>query len=122
MSKSLKESQPISYWVWTGLAAGALALSMCVAEVSEDSGGDGPSGAWVAACDAVKARLVSPGSAEFPWSYNSQGAGIEKVGDMYYVSGYVDSQNRMGASIRSQWTCAVQPEGERYRVVSVSVR
>lgn len=63
--------------------------------------------AQICAKEGVKNLLVSPGSADFDeWS---QYLPVEKMADnTYIVNGYVDSQNRMGALIRSNWICRVR--------------
>lgn len=52
----------------------------------------------------ILARLKAPATAKF------SGAAVTKVtssavGDVYTISGSVDSQNGFGALIRSRWTC-----------------
>lgn len=50
---------------------------------------------------AVKARLKSPSTADFPFYDKSQ---IQHLGDcVYHVRSYVDSQNGFGATIRSNF-------------------
>lgn len=52
----------------------------------------------------VKEKLISPHSADFPYSID----GVYKVNDTTYnVSSYVDSQNGFGAMIRSNYSCQI---------------
>lgn len=54
--------------------------------------------------DAIKAQLVSPRSAEFTHSRD----GIDNSGsDEYVLYGAVESQNRMGVWLESDWICGV---------------
>lgn len=48
----------------------------------------------------VEERLVSPRSAKFPWF----ASGVYLGDGEHYVSSYVDSQNRMGAMIRTYYS------------------
>lgn len=59
----------------------------------------------------VEGKLTSPGSAK--WQ-NVTGATIEKAadGERWGVRTYVDSDNAMGASQRTQVVCDVWPESE----------
>jgi len=63
--------------------------------------------------DAVRARLKSPTSADFPWGVRVREVGV----DRYEVSSYVDAQNGFGAKLRTQYTCIVDsPNKETVRV------
>ncbi len=56
---------------------------------------------------AVTRHLVSPASAKFP-DYG-RGISVTKVGnDVFIVNGYVDSQNRLGAMLRADWTVYIK--------------
>ena len=65
-------------------------------------------GAWVAAEGFVEARLVSPGTASFGKLLKGEFQNPEKQVTVlnpgeYMVMGWVDSQNRMGATLRSKF-------------------
>lgn len=57
----------------------------------------------------VRDRLVSPSTAEFPgiFSYDHD-ENVEHLGEQgYIVKGYVDSQNRMGGTVRTHFAAEV---------------
>lgn len=57
----------------------------------------------------VQDHLVSPGSAKFGCPRGEWSACVTKVApSRYRVSGAVDSQNRFGALIRSEWAVTVE--------------
>lgn len=53
----------------------------------------------------VKDGLVSPSTADFDYDRNAAAAIIND--STFYVAGTVDSQNRMGAMIRSNYSCTI---------------
>lgn len=56
----------------------------------------------------VKDRLVSPSTAEFPHVADR----IDYLGDsLYRIVSYVDSQNKMGALVRTTYGATVQYKG-----------
>jgi len=55
---------------------------------------------------AVTDRLVSPGTADFPFGH-SQGV-QEMGGNRYRLQSYVDSKNQLGALLRSTFPCTVE--------------
>ena len=57
--------------------------------------------AKVVAESQVKSLLVSPSTAEFSSLSNTD---ISKITDGWKVSGFVDSQNRFGGTIRTKYT------------------
>ena len=56
----------------------------------------------------VKERLLSPHSADFPWS--GWTVVPDMTGNRFKIESYVDSQNAFGAMIRTQYWCVVQYE------------
>jgi hypothetical protein len=63
--------------------------------------------AYVMAQKYVEQRLVSPGSAKWPWgefTVFDQGNGV------YRVQGYLDAQNRFGALVRIQYVALMRDE------------
>lgn len=66
--------------------------------------------AWVMCQDFIEDRLVSPGSAKYPWGYSDY---TTYLGDgSYRVRAYVDSQNSFGALIRTQFECKITYVGD----------
>lgn len=51
----------------------------------------------------VERKLLSPGSAKFPWLVQGKPKGPNR----WAVSSYVDSQNAMGALIRTHYSCTM---------------
>ena len=60
--------------------------------------------------EAVKQRLRSPSSADFPWSADRI---IKNPNDpdSFVVRGHVDAQNGFGAMIRADWLCQTAYDG-----------
>lgn len=58
--------------------------------------------------DFVKSELISPSTADFPFfDYKTWNLGD----DTYVVKSHVDSQNRLGATIRNYWHCKARYNG-----------
>jgi len=56
--------------------------------------------AWVVAQEFVKAKLVSPGTADFPWGEDRH----DQFNDTtFWIEGHVDSQNGYGAVLRTNF-------------------
>ncbi len=72
---------------------------------------------------AVKKRLRSPATAKFPGTFF--GRGEYKVylmpGGCYRVTSWVDSQNRFGALIRSEWVVDLEKKEDRWEAKEVVV-
>lgn len=95
------------------LIGGALlAVLSAVGVIGYDPAGS----AIVKARDAVKERLVSPGSAKFPVGLSEIAA---RTDDGKFVIAYivVDSQNRFGAMLRSQTLVLLGRVGEAWQVL-----
>lgn len=110
-----------SFWL---VAAIVVAWVLYVSTVSGGGGGSSAEHeaveAYVVCQDFVEDRLVSPSTAEFggPYSrvttHNGEGE--------YTVETYVDSENRFGAMVRTEFTCTVQhTEGASYRLESLDL-
>lgn len=78
--------------------------------------------AYVVAQNFVKQRLVSPATADFPWLGFAEGVASRHIGDCRHrVTGYVDSQNRFGATVRTRFVATVRYNGgERWGAEEVS--
>jgi hypothetical protein len=89
----------------------------------DSSGGGGSDGrdeigAGIMCEQFIEDRLKSPSSADFQNSTQYVTTGI---GDEYTVRGYVDAENSFGASLRSDWTCALRDNGdETWNLVSLT--
>ncbi|MFE5544575.1 hypothetical protein ACFQ71_12235 [Streptomyces sp. NPDC056534] len=93
-------------------AALLLALTAC-------SSGDGKpldESAAIMCEDFVKQRLKSPGTAEFPGVTDSDYAKTTVLSDTkpwkYKVTGVVDSQNGLSATVRSNYECTVSTKDD----------
>lgn len=54
----------------------------------------------------VEAKLVAPGTAE--WAFESHDSQVRQINDtVFIVNSYVDSQNQMGALIRTNYRCDI---------------
>lgn len=94
------------------LAAGALAWTL--REESPQTGDE--AGARDACHTFVERRLKSPGSANYPADNATLSDGA------WTVTGYVDSQNSFGASMRNQYRCvATTSNGDDWTLTSLDV-
>ena len=80
--------------------------------------------AWIMAQNFVKKQLVSPGSADFGGMF--QQSYEDCVTDLgqgrYSVRGWVDSQNKFGAKLRSNFTCTLKYVGnDNWRCESIDI-
>jgi len=124
MPNKLENKQSLSAWkVIVGLALVVAIVGMIATSGNESAKDEAPaveqteesawkvrkSAAYTAAKIFVERRLVSPGSAKFPWfDYN-----VVVIGEReYQVNGYVDSQNKYGALLRSNYVCQVRDNGD----------
>jgi hypothetical protein len=64
--------------------------------------------------DFVKDRLVAPATAEFESS-------VSGLGPEYTVTGTVDAQNALGATVRNDFSCTVRGDGSTWRLSSLTV-
>ena len=75
--------------------------------------------------EAVKEQLLSPKSADFPWSFNEYNITYQGESEdglyMYSVESYVDSENAFGVEIRNDYICmiCVTKDLKQYRAVVV---
>jgi len=78
----------------------------------------GPSsvGARVAAKLFVKDRLKAPSTARFGTL-----TATESYDGSYLVSGYVDSQNSFGAMIRTYFSCTVEYDDGKWKLIRMSI-
>lgn len=98
--------------------AAVAVIVLALAAVACDSAAEREIGACLAVQSRVRAELVSPASADF----DACGRGAEAValGDgAYRVTGRVDSQNRLGATLRSHYSAIARPAAGETWVVEV---
>jgi hypothetical protein len=97
-------------------AVASLALVACLAACGGGAGGE--VGAYKACTRAVGTQLKAPATADFSGFSDS----VTTVdGDLYSVSGSVDSENSFGAMIRSIWTCQVRDTGDNWDLITIKV-
>lgn len=66
--------------------------------------------------DATKAKLKSPSTARFPG-----GERVEQTGKVWRVFGQVDAQNSFGATLRIDYRCVANRDGDGWSVYSIDV-
>ena len=87
-----------------------------LADSLEEAAGD-EAGAVTACRQFVEARLVSPASADFPWGFEA-----DNVGPVWEYLSYVDSENRFGAKLRTNFRCLVEHTGRgEYRLIDLQM-
>lgn len=92
---------------WPWIIGAAVVVIGVASYVTGDASGDA-AGARVACENLVSDRLVSPSSADFSRPDVNELAGS---GDAYRVVGFVDADNRLGASMRIDYECKVRHTG-----------
>ncbi|MFC2099734.1 hypothetical protein ACFLSF_02770 [Candidatus Bipolaricaulota bacterium] len=90
-------------------------VALVIAGCSASSGSSGL-GARVAAKLFVKDRLKAPSTARFGTL-----TATESSGGSYRVSGYVDSQNSFGAMVRTYFSCTVEYENGKWKLLGMSL-
>lgn len=75
---------------------------------------DKKNGAYTAAIRIVKAGLKTPSTAQFADYTKSK---VTKLGNVYIVDSYVDSQNLFGAMIRSDFVIKLKKVGNHWDIV-----
>ena len=94
---------------WLSLAAGVAVLAACglgFQACSSSTPDDRSYSARKACEDAVRAYLVAPATADF---HHASGTGGPQ--GPWTMSGTVDSQNRLGATLTTSWTCSARTDG-----------
>lgn len=85
--------------------------------------------AWAIARQFVEDRLVSPGTADYGsvWKGTHQSAQdavtiVEGEHGGYQVCGWVDSQNALGATVRTHFVAWLKPtSGEKWKLISLDM-
>lgn len=76
-------------------------------------------GVYVLAKRCVKSHLKAPSTAEFTEMWN---CGFSKgEGNIYIMTGYVDSQNSFGAMLREQWSIMAEFDGDDVSLVMLTI-
>lgn len=115
------EDSPRSRGGWIGAAVVVLVIVVIGALSGGNGGSDGPDtgdkyGAQDVCKQFVKKRLKSPGSADFSET-STTGSG-----QLWTVSGAVDSQNTFGGLVRNNYVCKVRhTAGENWRLVDMQM-
>jgi len=70
--------------------------------------------------EAVRARLKSPSSANFPWSPDKM---IDLGNNTFMVLGHVDAQNGFGAMLNTNFSCKVRVDtaAKKYSLEEVNI-
>ncbi len=68
---------------------------------------------------AMTQRLRSPGTADYPFGHVANVTPV--TANRYRLRSYVDSQNGFGATLRTQFVCTVEGQGDSFKVVDLSV-
>lgn len=85
------------------------------AEAAKERAGS-RTGAIIACQEFIERQLVSPASADHPWSPDH----VDEVEGRWAVRSHVDSENRFGAKIRIDYQCLVEHAGdERYTLLGL---
>lgn len=71
----------------------------------------------------VEDRLVSPGTAEFPGVFDGMKDHITKNGTTYTINSWVDSQNRMGGTVRTYFVGKIrQVDDDTWQLVELKLK
>lgn len=103
----------------TIIAGAALLLIACEGQASENGiSSSDRLAACLAAEEFVERRLVSPGTADHQ---GCRSRTVSQSGNRYTVSGYVDSQNRAGGTIRSEYRVVMTRGGGNWTLDDISI-
>ncbi|MDK8593559.1 hypothetical protein [Corynebacterium accolens] len=70
----------------------------------------------------ITKKLTSPASANFADKDELDIQKKENNGEYWQIRGYVDSDNKFGASLRSSWYCTVEPRIDDAPLVHINVK
>ena len=70
----------------------------------------------------ITKKLTSPASADFAGKDELDIQKKENNGEYWQIRGYVDSDNKFGASLRSSWYCTVEPRIDDAPLVHINVK
>ena len=85
----------------------------------QDSDDDIKAGVYVLAKKCVKSHLKAPSTAKFSemWECAFQ----KGEGNVYMMTGYVDSQNSYGAMLQEQWSIMAEVSGDKASLVMLTI-
>lgn len=85
----------------------------------QDDDDDIKAGVYVLAKKCVKDHLKAPSTAKFSemWECASQ----KGEGNIYMMTGYVDSQNSYGAMLQEQWSIMAEVNGDKASLVMLTI-
>ncbi|MDK8504975.1 hypothetical protein [Corynebacterium accolens] len=103
------------------LTALALTTAACMAEVDQINGMTIDEA--IDDCQSrITKKLTSPASADFADKDELDIQKKENDGEYWQIRGYVDSDNKFGASLRSSWYCTVRPRVDDAPLVHINVK
>jgi hypothetical protein len=78
----------------------------------------------VACEDFVTRQLVAPATAKFPTANHIAISQLDPDKPEWLIVGYVDSENKMGAMLRTDYSCTVRwaPDDELWHQVDLQLR
>jgi hypothetical protein len=103
------------FWLVAFVVVGGLVLFGIKAIKGSDPVDPGDDAKRVCQEEFIADRLKAPASADY------SDVEVSASGDVYEVTGKVDSQNSFGAKVRSSFRCVVRDAGDEWRLVSASV-
>lgn len=103
------------------LATLALTATACMTEVDQINGMTIDEA--IDDCqNRITKKLTSPASADFADKDELDIQKKENDGEYWQIRGYVDSDNKFGASLRSSWYCTVEPRIDDAPLVHINVK
>ena len=83
---------------------------------AQDFGSEAGAYAW---CQTmVESRLKSPATADFPWRAVHM---LDHGDGRYQMRSHVDSQNSLGATVRSTWICGVEYTDGKWNLTELTI-
>lgn len=103
--------------VWIGAAVVVAVMALVISVVVKGGGPADPKTDAKLICQEnfIAARLKAPATAKY------LDVTVTQLGDVYTVTGSVDSENSFGALIRSTFTCKVKDSGDQWLLQSATV-
>ena len=111
------------FWIGIGFMLFSWASTWELPEAEPWDQRDNSTMAYIQMESFVKERLVSPSTADFPGVFDGVGDHVTRDGTTYTINSYVDSQNRMGGTIRVRFTGTIeQIDDNRWRLINLDIR
>lgn len=102
-------------WIALGVIAIIIVVLAAIGNGTDSDLESDPYWPHWACAEFTRDRLRSPGSADFP-EYDDRGVTITRSGARWTVRSFVDSDNALGASVRTNFTCVVRDTGDDWRL------